>query len=88
MKNLLIIALVLLSLGAIGQTKVIKDAQGNYTAVQVSKVKIEDKDTGKTFIDSKGNKYPVRESVNGKLYYIRVSKKTGNPYRVYLKPEQ
>lgn len=87
MKKLLLIALVLFSFAAMSQTKVIKDKDGNYKAVEVLKPSQEDKDTGKTFTDAKGVKYTVRESVNGKLYYIRVSKKTGKPYKVYLKAE-
>lgn len=41
------------------------------------------KETGKFFTDSKGNKYPVCKTSNGKYYYTKTSK-TGNPYRVYL----
>lgn len=65
------------------QTTVKTDAQGNYTSVSVAKTT--DKETGKFFIDSKGVKYPVRMSINGKLYYVRTAKTSGKEYRVYLK---
>lgn len=61
-----------------------RDAAGNYYAV--TKAKADDKQTGNTFTDAKGNVYPVYVSGKGKLYYIRTSK-SGNDYRVYIKTE-
>ena len=68
-----------------GAQKPVKvDAQGNYTALSSKTVnKVPDKTNGKFFIDSKGNKYPVYVSVNGKLYYLKTAK-SGNVYKVYL----
>lgn len=40
--------------------------------------------TDKTFTDTKGVVYPVWKSVNGKLYYNKVSKNTGKEYKVYI----
>lgn len=39
---------------------------------------------GSTYVDSKGNKYPVWRSAKGKLFIVRISGKTGNPYKQYL----
>lgn len=64
--------------------KVERDANGNYVAVKATKTAQDDKPTGKTYTDSKGNVYPVYESKNGKLYVIRTSK-TGTQYKQYLK---
>lgn len=60
------------------------DASGNYTALAPSASKEPGKETGKTFTDGKGTKYPVLISSKGKLYYIRTSK-AGNEYKAYLK---
>jgi hypothetical protein len=60
------------------------NATGNYEAVKTTAGKETAKLTGKTFTDAKGNAYPLYESKNGKLFYMRVSK-TGNEYKCYLK---
>jgi hypothetical protein len=67
------------------QTSVKTDSTGNYIAISVKGQKTGSKAvaTGKYFTDSKGVKYPVYKSVNGKLFYTRVSK-SGNKYNVYL----
>lgn len=80
---LLIISILSLTTGAKSQTAT-KDSTGNYVAVNRVKTLQESKNTGNTFTDSKGNVYPVFESVNGKLFYVRISK-SGNEYKVYLK---
>lgn len=62
------------------------DASGNYYQVKSSKTsESKSKQTGKTYTDSKGVTYPIWESVNGKLYVIRISKETGKEYKQYLK---
>ena len=78
------IVMLLTGLTATAQTKVTKDAQGNFKAISSTKVKTADKATGKTFEAKDGTKYDVYESKNGKLYYNRTSK-AGNQYKVYLK---
>jgi len=86
MKNLSLIAAVLIAItfSVSAQTKVVQTKEGNYTAATVTKTsKSKSVETGKTFTDSKGVKYPVYKSVNGKLFYKRTSKK-GNVYNVYL----
>ena len=82
MKKTLTLFAAILSLNA--QT-VQKTSDGNYIAVVASKMAEKPKDTGKTFTDQQGNKYPVFISAKGKLFVIRVSKNTGKEYRQYLK---
>lgn len=81
MKTILTIAALLLTMTAAQAQQVTKDAQGNYHA---AKRDTANKATGHTFTDSKGQTYPVYESINGKLYYMRTSK-SGNVYKVYIK---
>ncbi len=50
---------------------------------QGKKVKNNGKHTGHTY---KG--YPVYQGAKGGYYVIRVSKKSGNEYKQYVKPEQ
>lgn len=69
---------------ATAQTKVKENAEGNYVSISDSAKKA-DQFTGKYFINAKGEKFPVYISSKGNLYYIKVSEKSGNPYRVYLK---
>lgn len=82
---MMIWALVVGSALYAGAQKPVKvDSQGNYTSVYTKSVnKVADKTNGKFFIDSKGVKYPVYVSVNGKLYYLKTAK-SGNVYKVYL----
>jgi len=88
----LLIAIVLvaylLCVGAVsanGQIKVVQTKDGNYTAATVTKKATGSKatETGKFFTDSKGVKYHVLKSVNGKLFYRKTSK-SGNVYNVYI----
>lgn len=53
------------------------------TSQQGKKVKNNGKPTGHTY---KG--YPVYQGSKGGYYVIRTSKKTGNEYKQYIKPEQ
>jgi len=84
MKKALIAIAILFSFNCNAQNATI-DKSGNYVAIQ-KKAASEDKATGKTFTDAKGNKYPVMVSKNGKLFYVRTSK-TGKEYKVYIKTE-
>ncbi len=85
MKQLtILIAFLALSFGVKSQNATV-NASGNYVAVKsVKSTTDNNKPTGKTFTDTKGNVYPVMVSANGKLFYVRTSK-TGNEYKVYLK---
>jgi len=87
MKKLtLILSLFLASSLAFSQTKVTKDANGNYIQVKATRKASEDKAIGQTLTLSNGDVYPIYESVNGKLYIKRISK-NGNEYKQYLKTE-
>lgn len=43
--------------------------------------------TGCTWVDSKGNQYPIFMSNSGSCYVIKTSAKTGKEYKSYLKPD-
>jgi hypothetical protein len=86
-KATLILSLLLASSLAFSQSKVEKDANGNYVQISASKRASEDKPLGKTFTTSKGETYPIYVSERGKYYIIRTSKETGNQYKQYLKLE-
>lgn len=86
MRNqILLTAFLLLGLGASAQTKVTKDANGNYQSIQ--KADTADRFTGHTFIDNKHKEWPVYLSKKDKMYYLRTSK-AGNKYKVYIKEEK
>jgi len=60
------------------------DQSGNYTALQ--KTQAQPTPTTKTFTDSKGGVHKVWISPKGREFYTRVSKKSGEEYKVYLTP--
>ena len=85
MKRLVFILVALFSLTC--------NAQDNFkvegtTFTQVSKgrksTKSEPIATGCTWVDSKGNQYPVFMSESGSCFVIKTSKKTGKEYKNYL----
>lgn len=84
-KALIFTAILFVGMNSHAQ-KVQRDDKGNYVAVKYVREKEEDKETGKTFTDTKGNVFKVYESVSGKLY-IRKTSKAGNEYKQYLKIE-
>jgi hypothetical protein len=84
MKKVIFTAVLLaLSLCVNAQSKVSRDAEGNFYSA--SKAKSEPKKTQYFYTDSKGNKYEVYESANGAFFIIRTSSKTGKQYKQYLK---
>lgn len=86
MKRIITIIAIAVVATAHSQTRVIKDATGNYVASRKADT-TGSKATGKSFTDSKGKSYPIYESVNGKLYYYRTSR-SGNVYKAYIKIDQ
>lgn len=86
-KTTIIIALILSSFVGFSQTKIVRDANGNFVTQKAPKKASEDKPTGQTFTTSKGEEFPVYVSDRGKYYVIRTSKETGNQYKQYLKIE-
>lgn len=83
-KTIVAIVLMFCLCNANGQTKVQKTKNGNYIAVAAARVSTPGRLTGKAYTDSKGVNYPVWISANGKLYIVRISKKTGKEYKQYL----
>lgn len=82
-KSILLAVMLIFSINAFSQNVII-DKRGNY--ITTSKTSVPETNTGKTYTDSKGNVYPVFVTKKGKLYVIKVSKKTNKEYRYYLKP--
>lgn len=79
--KLIFILLLICSFSVSGQN-VKRDSNGNYITISVDKappIK-----TKYFYKDSKGLIYPVYENSKGKRYVNKVSKKTGEPYKVYL----
>ena len=87
-KVTLILSMILATSVAFSQTKVVKDANGNFITQKAPKKDSEDKQTGQTFTTAKGEQFPVYISEKGKYYVIRTSKETGNSYKQYLKTEK
>lgn len=84
MKKSIIIFVILLATTATQAQNAKVDATGNYVALTKENAE-PGKETGRTFTDRENIKFPVLETKGGKLYYVRVSKKTGKEYRAYLK---
>jgi hypothetical protein len=82
-KKIAMLLIVCLLSGSIFAQKVTKDENGNYIAA-VSKRGGQPKETGKTYTDKQGKVYPVYTNDKGRLFCIKVSKKTGKEYRYYL----
>lgn len=95
MKKLLITVAIVLGMMATGYAQTKYEQNGKtFKTVQVQTEKTIKKgeaplNTGFTWEDSKGNKYPIWISNGGKgsAYIIRVSKKTGKEYKSYLGKE-
>jgi uncharacterized protein YxeA len=87
-KIILLFALILGAAFASNGQTIITDKDGNYIAVKQPTDTSTGKPTGKTYTDTKGQKFPVYISKNGKLYVNRISQKTGQPYKQYLKITQ
>lgn len=83
MKKLLTITALCVALSATAQTKVTKDAHGNYIVAKRTDTTA-NKATGHTIIDRDGISHPVYISAHGKLFYMRTSK-AGNVYKCYIK---
>jgi hypothetical protein len=86
-KVIVIVGLILASTMTFGQSKVVRDANGNFVTQNTPKKASEDKPTGNTYTTAKGEQFPVYVSKNGKYYVLRTSKETGNIYKQYLKTE-
>jgi hypothetical protein len=83
MKKLLSTLLMALALAGSAQNAV-KLENGVYVSQTVKRAKIEAKETGKQYKDSKGKLYPILLSENGKYFVNKVSQKTGKAYKMYI----
>ena len=83
-KKFLLIAMLLISISAVCQTKV--SVSGNvFTSVHDSTTKANKyAPTVYKWHDSEGKEYVVYLSELGKYFVIRTSKKTGNTYKQYF----
>jgi hypothetical protein len=90
MKKLLLAAAIIA--GALFTTtataQVQRDANGNFYTQKKQATPKQDTPTGYTFTTAKGETFPVYVSENGKYYVVRISKKTGEPYKQYLNAEK
>lgn len=81
----LLVALFSFTFDVNSQT-IVKDAAGNYQQIKDTTArKSEAKLTGKYYTTLDGEKLPIYESKNGKLFVIRISRKSNKPYNFYLK---
>ena len=83
-KVAIVLGLILASAIGFSQSKVVKDAKGNYKVEKAVKITSEDSLLGKTMYLANGDEYPLYVSKNGKYYIKRVSK-SGNEYKQYFK---
>ena len=93
MKYLIFMVAMLLSFAAQAQTATVKKeskpnvtvtADGNFVAIPKAAATETAEKTDKTYTDREGKVYPVYRTKKGKHFVMRVSKKTGNPYKYYL----
>lgn len=79
--EILILFLLFLALFSNGQTVTSKDGRTYYN---VQKPKKEAVNTGKIYVDSKGNEYPIMKT-DSAYYVLRTSAKSGKTYKQYIK---
>lgn len=83
MKRGLLLLLLMITLSTVKAQNAIVTKDGNFVSVSVKgKAPV---NTGKTYTDTdKGIIYPIYITNKGKLFIIKVSKKSGKQYRSYL----
>lgn len=62
--------------------------KGNMFIEQPREATTQARKTDSVYIDKDGNKFPIYKSAKGKLYVIKVSKKSGKEYRKYITTEK
>jgi hypothetical protein len=82
----IIALMILFAVTAFGQNAQ-RDEQGNFIATSRAKA-VADSTTTFTFTDAKGIVHPVFVGAKGAFFIGRVSAKSGNYYRFYLKTEK
>ena len=88
-KFFIMVALVLGTMTAVANdsTSVKYEVVDNvYKSVKQAKHKAEAIETPYMY-EIKGEQYPIMLSTNGRAYIMRISQKTGNPYKYYLGEE-
>lgn len=88
-KFFIMVALVLGTMTAVANdsTSVKYEVVGNvYKSVKQTKAKAEAIETPYSY-EIKGVQYPILLSTNGRAYIMKISQKTGNPYKYYLGEE-
>jgi len=71
--------------GLFAQSLVKRNEKGQFEHITPAKDSISYVPTKEIFVDSKGEKYTVYQTKNGKYFVLRTSKKTGKKYREYLR---
>ena len=83
-KVIVIVGLILASTLTFGQTKLVKDTNGNYVSVKQPKRVIEDRLLGKNMLTANGDSYPIYVTERGKYYVVRTAKTSGKEYKQYI----
>jgi len=84
MKKAIFAITILIAFYGLNAQNAREDAQGNYHALNYPADSVA---TGKTYTNAKGEVYPVFSTGKGKIYYGKVSPKTGKYYRSFLRVE-
>lgn len=85
MKKLFIILLSIVSISVSWATNDSINYKIVNNVISVNKTVTTNVKTGFLWEDSKGNQYPIYVSSNKKLFVYKISSKTGNTYKYYLK---
>lgn len=83
---LTVAACVLLAATSLSAQNVVREGN-QFSTTRTARSSGEEKKTGYTWKDSKGNVYDIYESSRGSYYIWRVSSKTGKKYKSYLPKE-
>lgn len=82
-KIMILIGIFLLSSTILNAQNAKVTPSGNYEAT--TKAQTPGILVNKTFTTAKGEVFPVLKNNTGKLYVVKISKKTGKEYKMYLK---
>ena len=85
--RLILFTILFLSLlnGLFAQSVVKRNNLGQFEHITPARDSVSYAPTKEIFVDSKGEKYTVYQTKNGKYFVLRTSKKTGKKYREYLR---
>lgn len=85
--KLVLFVILFLSLlnGLFAQSLVKRNEKGQFEHISPARDSVTYVPTKEIFVDSKGTKYTVYQTKNGKYFVMRTSKKTGKKYREYLR---